>query len=106
MRNPAFGEANLGAMVGAGVGAIGGLFALGLARALIGRDLGLLLATSILNFACWLISGVAGWIIGGQTGPRLGRAWRAQRGEIVGGVLGGLVPVILFALLGWYLAPR
>jgi len=103
MRNPRFGESNLGAVAGAVVGAIGGLFALSLPRAVIGRDVGLLLATSLLNFVCWLISGVAGWLMGGQLGPRLGRAMRAQRGEIVGGVLGGLVPVVLFALLGWYL---
>jgi hypothetical protein len=103
MRNPRFGEASVGALAGAVTGAIGGLFALGLARAIIGRNPGLLLVTSVLNVVCWLICGVTGWLMGGQIGPRLGRVWRTQHGEIVGGILGGLAPVLLFILLGWYL---
>jgi hypothetical protein len=103
MRKPRFAEANLGAMVGVGVGAVGGLFALSIARAIIWHDAGLLLATTFLNVVCWLISGIAGWLVGGQLGPRLQPLLPAGRGEVIGGVLGGLAPVIFFALLGWYL---
>lgn len=103
MRKIPLGESNLGALVGAVVGAIGGLFALGIARAIIGRDPGLLLATSILNVVSWLLSGVGGWLIGGQLGPRCERLLLAPRGEVLGGILGGLIPVVFFALLGWYL---
>jgi hypothetical protein len=103
MKKPRFAEANLGALVGVVVGAVGGLFALSIARAILGHDAGLLLATSFLNVVCWLLSGVVGWIVGGQLGPRCQRFVPAERGEVIGGVLGGLAPVIFFALLGWYL---
>jgi len=103
MRKPPFAEANLGAIVGTVVGASGGLFALGIARAILARDPGMLVATSILNVACWLLSGLGGWLIGGQLGPRFERLLPEPRGQVLGGILGGLVPVVLFALLGWYL---
>jgi hypothetical protein len=107
MRKPRFAEANLGALVGVVVGAVGGLFALSIARAILGHDASLLLATSFLNVVCWLLSGVAGWLFGGQLGPRLEPRLPAGWGEVIGGILGGLVPVVFFALLGWYLvAPR
>jgi hypothetical protein len=50
-----------------------------------------------------LISAPVGWLIGGQLGPRFGDALRSERAEIAGGVLGGLVPVVLIALWGWYM---
>ena len=72
MRRPGFGEANWGAMVGAVVGAIGGLFAIGIAHAIAGRNLALLVGTPVLSLVCCLLGGPIGWLIGGQTGPRLG----------------------------------
>ncbi len=103
MRTPGFGEANLGALVGAVVGAIGGLFAVGIAPAIIGRNLALLFATPMIGLLCWLVSGPVGWLIGGQVGPRLGDKFMTQRAEIIGGFLGGLVPIITIALWGWYM---
>ncbi len=97
----------MSALVGAIVGATGGLFAVGIAPAVIGRNLALLFETPILGLICFFISGTFGWLIGGQIGPRLGAKFDPRRAEVVGGVLGGLVPVTLIALWGWYMVtPR
>ena len=107
MRRPAFAEASMGALMGAIVGATGGLFALGIAPAVIDRNAALLFGTPILGLICFFISGAFGWLIGGQIGPRLGDKFEPRSAEVVGGVLGGLIPVTLIALWGWYMvAPR
>lgn len=106
-RNPSFGEINVGAMVGTAVGSVGGLFAIGLGRVVLTRNIALLFSTPILGLMCSLLGGAVGWILGGQLGPRLGRMLQTQSGEIIGGFLGGLLPVLLIALWGWYLVrPR
>lgn len=97
------GEFNLGALTGAVVGSMGGLFAVGLARAIIGRQLALLFGTPILGLIGFLVSGGVGWLLGSQLGPFLGRRFHSQRLEIVGGAIGGLVPATLIALWGWYM---
>src|SRR3954463_8788559 len=102
MNKPSFGEANTGSVIGVVVGAIGGLFAVGIAPAIAEQKLALLFGTPILAVISWLISGLAGWLIGGQLGPRLGDLFRNRQAEAVGGALGGLLPVILIALWGWY----
>lgn len=103
MRKPGLGEPNVGALMGAVVASTGGLFAVGIARAVMGRNVALLFETPILGLICWLVSGPAGWIIGGQIGPRLGARFNSQRGEIIGGVVGGLIPVTIVGLWGWYM---
>ena len=100
---PSFGEANLGALVGAIVGATGGLFAIGIAPAILERKLAVLFLFPILGLVCMFISGSVGWILGGQIGPRVGYHFNSQRAEITGGAIGGLIPVILAALWGWYM---
>ena len=102
--SPSFGGANMGALAGSIAGAIGGLFALGIAPAIISRNAALLFETPILGLGSFLISGGLGWLIGGQLGPRLSQRFRFGPAEIIGGSVGGLVPVIAFALWGWYLA--
>jgi hypothetical protein len=102
MSKPGLWESNMGAVVGVAVGAIGGLFAVGFAPAILFRDLTLLFAGP-LGFFGWLISAPAGWFIGGQIGPRLGPRLGQRNGCVIGGILGGLVPVVLIALWGWYL---
>src|SRR5262245_42351938 len=97
--SPSFGGANMGALAGSIAGAIGGLFALGI----ISRNAALLFETPILGLVSFLISGGLGWIIGGQTGPRLGQRFRFGPTEIIGGSVGGLVPVVALALWGWYM---
>lgn len=107
MRKPELGEINLGALAGAGVASIGGLFAVDIPAAVIERDLALLLSTPTLSVLCWLVGLPLGWFIGGQIGPRLGQAFNSQRAEIIGGAVGGLVPLIVLVWWGWYLVtPR
>ena len=100
--SPSFGGASVGALAGSIAGAIGGLFALGIAPALISRNPALLFETPMLGLVSFLISGALGWIIGGQIGPRLGKRIRFGPAELIAGLLGGLVPVMMLALLGWY----
>lgn len=103
MQGPGLGEASQGAVAGAVVGATGGLFAAGLARAIIGHSPALLLDTPRVNMICWFISLLLGWLIGGQLGPRLGQKFNSLRVEIVAGGIGGLIPVLAIALWGWYM---
>jgi hypothetical protein len=106
MRKPPIGEYNLGALAGAVVGSIGGLFAIGLPPAIFHRNLAFLFATPILGLICGLVCGVVGWFIGGQVGPRLGEKYGSQQAEIVGGALAGLIPVAGIVLLSCYMTTR
>ena len=102
MQRSPLGEANVGALVGAIVGSVGGLFAFGIVRAIVYHKLSLIFSTPSLGLICWLVSGPAGWLIGGQIGPLLAGAKQSLHVEAAGGALGGLVPVLLIGLLGWY----
>jgi hypothetical protein len=106
MRHPPFGEANMGALVGAVVGATGGLFAVGVGPAIASRNLALLFLYPTLGLASCLVSGPVAWLLGGQIGPRLGEVVRSQRGEVLGGILGGLIPFIAVCWWGWYMCTR
>jgi hypothetical protein len=106
MRKPGFGEGNMGALAGAVIGAIGGLFAIGIGPAIASNNVRLLVGTPILAIFSLVICGILGWVIGGQIGPRLGGKFNTQRAETIGGIIGGLVPVVLVALLGWYMTAR
>lgn len=97
---PGLGEANPGALVGAVVGATGSLFAVGIAPAIIARNASYLVHYPIIGM---FVGGLVGWLVGGQLGARLGEKYYNQRAEIVGGVVGGLFPVLLIALWGWYM---
>jgi hypothetical protein len=101
--NPSLGESNMGALAGAIVGAIGGLFGVGVAAAIIGRNPALLFDTPVLGMICFFISGSIGWLLGGQIGPRLGDKFRTRHAEVIGGLLAGLLPVTAVALWGWYM---
>jgi hypothetical protein len=104
MRKPGFGEASFGAVAGTVVAGIGGLFAIGLASAIMSHDATLLFRTPILSLISWLVSVPFGWVLGGQMGPRVGEALNSPKVELVVGGLCGLVPVGLIAIFGWYLA--
>ena len=106
MRRPPIGEYNLGALAGAVVGSIGGLFAVGLPPAILARNPALLFGTPILGVVCWIFCGLVAWFIGGQVGPRLGDKYRSQQAEILGGALAGLIPVTGIILWSWYMATR
>ena len=58
----------------------------------------------ILGMMSWVVCGVAGWLAGGQIGPRLGEKYYSQHVEILGGALGGLIPVLLVALWALYMS--
>lgn len=90
-------------MVGAAVGSIGGLFAVGLPPAIFYHDPGALFGTPRISMIGWIISVAVGWVIGGLLGARLGAIFRSSRAEITGGVAGGLVPVLLIVLWSWYM---
>ena len=100
---PGLGELNLGALVGVVVGATGGLFAVGIAPAIMARNLALLIGYPRVGVLCMVVSGLMGWLLGGQIGPRLGEKYNTQKAEMTGGALGGLVAVLLTALWGWYM---
>jgi len=89
---------------GAVAGSIGGLLAVGIAPAIVDRNLTRLFHTPILTFISWLVCLSAGWILGGQIGPRLGDKFKSDRVEYAGGALAGLIPVVLVALWSWYMA--
>jgi hypothetical protein len=103
MKRPGIGDFSLGAMAGGVVGAMGGLAAIGLPSAILGKSLALLFHYPILSLICWVVGGVVGWLVGGQIGPRLGMKFRSPGAEIAGGVLGGLVPVLLIASWSWHM---
>ena len=103
MRKPPLGEFNLGALAGAVVGSIGGLFAVGLPPAILARNPALLLGTPILGLLSWLVSGIVAWFLSGQIGPRVGEKFDSQQAEILGGALAGLVPVLSIAVWSWYM---
>ena len=103
MRRPGFGEANFGALVGVAVGSVGGLFVLGIVRAIANHDLASLLDTPILSLLSCLICGAMGWFIGGQIGPIMGEKFRTQHAEIIGGAIGGVIPVLLVGAWGCYM---
>jgi hypothetical protein len=100
------GEYSLSAVIGAVVGSIGGLFAIGLVRAILGHNLALIFRFPILGFLSWIICGLVGWVLGGQLGPRCGQMFRSYQAELLGGAVGGLIPVLVVAIWAWYMTPH
>ena len=99
-------EYSLSAMVGAIVGSIGGLFAIGLVRAILAHNIVLIFSFPILGFLSWIVCGVAGWLLGGRIGPLVRQEVRLLPGGVLGGALGGLIPVLLVAIWAWYMTPH
>jgi hypothetical protein len=97
------GEYSLSAVIGAVVGSIGGLFAIGTVRAILGHNIVLIFRFPILGLLSFIICGLAGWMLGGQLGPRCGQWFRSYQAELLGGVLGGLIPVLGVAIWAWYM---
>ena len=101
LRGPGLGEANLGAVAGAVTGAVGGLLAVGIPLAVAGRDPALLVIFRNLALIGFLICVPVGWFVGGQIGPRAIRVFGDRRGELIGGILGGLIPVLVIMVWAW-----
>lgn len=93
---------SLGALVGAGIGAIGGLFAPGIAPAILTRDLAVFRATPTLSMICWVVTGLLGWLLGGPLGLWLNRRFEHRNAEVAGGTAGGLFAISVVALWAWY----
>lgn len=102
MRKPGFGEANLGAVTGAVIGAVGGLFAVAIPYAVLMHDFRALSAARTLGVIGFLVSTPIGWLLGGQIGPRLEGALGKRTAGLIGGVVGGLIPVSGFVYWGWH----
>jgi hypothetical protein len=106
MNKSPLGEYSLSGMVGAIVGSIGGLFAIGLVRAILTHNIILIFRFPILGLISWIVCGGAGWFLGGLIGPWCGEKFRSYQAELLGGALGGLIPVILLAIWAWYMTPH
>ncbi len=106
INKPSFGQANLAALIALAVGSILGLFALGSIAAIVAREPQWLAVAPKANIFSFFVCGAVGWLLGGQIGPRLEKLLGLRNGHIVGGIVGGLVPVAIVAGYGWYLATQ
>lgn len=103
-RKPTIGEANLAALIGAVIGSVGGLFALGFLPAIVSGQFEYLIAWPKLSLVCFFACGVIAWLLAGQIGPRLEGLLGERIASITGGIIGGLVPLGSLSYLGWLLA--
>lgn len=106
MKEPSFGKENLGAVIGAVIGSVGGLFAVVIPLAILTRSLQALSAARTLGLISFLVCTPVGWFAGGYISHALTKGIGAQKAGIVGGILGGLLPVTGFALWGYYMIMR
>jgi len=104
VNQPSGKRGDLGALAGAIVAGVGGLFAVGVARAVIYKDFSVIFRFPMLGMVCLLLSGPIGWLLGARLGPLLGERFHSRACEITGGIFGGLLPVCAVLFLGWYLA--
>jgi hypothetical protein len=101
MRKPRIGEPNLGALIGATLGAVGGLFAVTIPYAILTRNIHALSMARSHGLIGFLVSAPVGWLLGGQIAGRLEGRFGSRTAGIVGGIIGGLVPVSGFVYWGW-----
>ena len=106
MREPSFGKENLGAVIGAVTGALGGLFAVVIPLAILTRSLQALSAARTFGLISFLVCTPIGWFAGGYISHALANKLGVQKAGILGGLFGGLIPVAGFALWGYYMVMR
>jgi hypothetical protein len=106
MREPSFGKENLGAVIGAVTGALGGLFAVAIPLAIMTRNLQALSAARTFGLISFFVCTPVGWFGGGYISHALTKSLGTQKAGILGGIVGGLLPVAGFALWGFYMIMR
>ena len=106
MREPSVGKENLGAVIGAVTGAMGGLFAVAIPLAILTRNLQVLSAARTFGIISFLICTPIGWFAGGYISHALAKWLGEKKAGILGGLIGGSLPVTGFALWGFYLIMR
>lgn len=106
MNEPSVGKENLGAVIGAVVGAVGGLVAIAIPYAVMTRNFQNLSAARTFGLVSFLICTPIGWFAGGYLSHFLERFLPVKAASIVGGIVGGLLPVTGVALYGWHLASK
>ena len=100
---PSVGKENLGAVIGAVIGAVGGLFAIAIPLAIMTGNVQRLSDARKLGLFGFLVSVPIGWFAGGYISHALEKKIPRKAAGVIGGILGGMLPVTAIALLGWYI---
>jgi len=106
MREPSVGKENLGAVIGAVTGALGGLFAVAIPLAILTRSLQALSAARTFGLISFLVCPPIGWFAGGYLCHAITKRFGERKAAVLGGLVGGLLPVTGFALWGFYMIMR
>lgn len=106
MMEPSVGKENLGAVIGAVIGAVGGLFAIAIPLAIMTGSVQALGVARKLGLFGFLVSVPIGWFAGGYISHGLEKKLSKKAAGIIGGTIGGLLPVTGIALLGWYIVTQ
>jgi hypothetical protein len=106
MKEPSFGKENLGAVIGAVLAAVGGLVAIAIPYALLTGNLKALSAARTIGLIGFFVSTPIGWFAGGYLCAALETKLSQRAAAIVGGIIGGLLPVTGIALFGWWYITR
>lgn len=106
MEEPSIGKENLGAVIGAVIGAVGGLVAIAIPYAIMTQSLHSLSSARTFGLISFLICTPIGWFAGGYSSHFLERFMPPKPANIVGGIIGGLLPVTVVALYGWHMAAQ
>lgn len=106
MKEPSIGKENLGAVIGAVVGAVGGLVAITIPYAVMTRNLHALSEARTFGLISFVVCTPVGWFLGGYLTHLLERITHPKIAAIIGGTLGGVIPVAGFALWGYHLITR
>lgn len=100
---PDLGQVNLGALAGAVLGSIGGLFSVGIPPAIVFRDVRALFATPTLGVISFIVCGLLGWLLGGQVGPWFGRKYQSIQAEFISGAIFGAIPVVMVLVWSYWM---
>lgn len=106
MNEPSVGKENLGAVLGAVLGAFGGLIAIAIPYAILTRNFQNLSVARNFGLISFVICTPFGWFAGGYLSHLLNKVLPLKPANILGGIIGGLLPVTGVALYGWYLTAR